>query len=460
MTVTSIQSILRSNLPRGPVGSTGFTGSEGFTGSQGFTGSRGEGFTIDGAVLTEQDLANIVNPQLGDVYLVEQTGEVWIYDGQQFANIGQFVGYTGSQGELGYTGSQGEGFTGSQGDIGYTGSAGGVTYTVTNSGAGDYLIAGAADPTLTLVKGATYYFSVNAPGHPFWIKTEQVTGTGSNYTSGVTNNGVDSGIVTFSVPFDAPSTLYYICQYHSSMSGILNIVESINGYTGSQGDTGYIGSQGYTGSVGELGYTGSQGDQGNPGDPGFTGSRGDDGTSITIRGTFATVANLPDDSSGFVGDAYVIVETGEIWVWDGSNWNNGGRFVGYTGSQGVSGPIGFTGSAGSGGTGGGARYINLVMSGEITPPIVGQARFYPPESLTITKIYASISSQATGGAFTFQLNKNGVNTGVTLLIPSGSFTMIPVITSILVNSGDYLTLDITGVGSRDLHIKMEYELSV
>ena len=31
-------------------------------------------------------------------------------------------GYTGSQGDIGYTGSQGVGYTGSQGDIGYTGS--------------------------------------------------------------------------------------------------------------------------------------------------------------------------------------------------------------------------------------------------------------------------------------------------------------------------------------------------
>ena len=336
MTVTSIQSILRSNLPRGPVGSTGFTGSEGFTGSQGFTGSRGEGFTIDGAVLTEQDLANIVNPQLGDVYLVEQTGEVWIYDGQQFTNIGQFVGYTGSQGDQGYTGSQGDiGYTGSQGDIGYTGSAGGVTYTVTNSGASDYLIAGAADPTLTLVKGATYYFSVNAPGHPFWIKTEQVTGTGSNYTSGVTNNGVDSGIVTFSVPFDAPSTLYYICQFHGSMSGILNIVESIKGYTGSQGELGYTGSQG------EIGYTGSQGDTGfagSIGDLGYTGSQGVPGASVRLLGSVATVQDLP--STPDPGDGYLVISTGDLFIWNGSSWTNVGKITGETG------PIGFTGSRG------------------------------------------------------------------------------------------------------------------
>lgn len=106
----------------------------------------------------------------------------------------------------------------------------------------------------------------------------------------------------------------------------------------------------------------------------------------------------------------------------------------------------------------GPQYINLVMGGEIVPPIVGQARFYPPESLIITNIYASISAQATGGDFTFVLRKNGTNTGATLLIPEGSFVMTPVNTNITVNTGDFLTLDITGVGSRDLHVKLEYVL--
>ena len=112
---------------------------------------------------------------------------------------------------------------------GADGVVGGVSYSVVNSGASAYTIAGTANPALTLVKGFTYYFNVAATGHPFWIKTSAVTGTTSAYSSGVTNNGTESGTVSFTVPFNAPATLYYICQYHGSMVGTLNIADSMQG---------------------------------------------------------------------------------------------------------------------------------------------------------------------------------------------------------------------------------------
>ena len=99
------------------------------------------------------------------------------------------------------------------------------TFNVTNDGSSNYLINGQSDPTLTLTEGQTYTFNVNATGHPFWIKTVSSTGTGNTYNSGVTNNGTDSGTITFVVPYDAPSTLYYNCQFHSSMAGIINITD-------------------------------------------------------------------------------------------------------------------------------------------------------------------------------------------------------------------------------------------
>jgi len=97
------------------------------------------------------------------------------------------------------------------------------TFTVTNSGASAYAIDGVNNSSLTLIRGFTYNFSVNASGHPFWIKTAQVTGTGNAYSNGVTNNGTAVGTITFTVPYDAPDTLYYICQFHSSMTGVINI---------------------------------------------------------------------------------------------------------------------------------------------------------------------------------------------------------------------------------------------
>jgi hypothetical protein len=81
------------------------------------------------------------------------------------------------------------------------------------------------NPTLTLMEGETYTFNINALGHPFWIKTVRSTGTENAYSSGVTNNGIANGTITFTVPYDAPSTLYYNCEIHSSMGGIINIID-------------------------------------------------------------------------------------------------------------------------------------------------------------------------------------------------------------------------------------------
>lgn len=96
-------------------------------------------------------------------------------------------------------------------------------YEVSAEGTGAYIINGVANPTLSLIEGEVYSFIINAPGHPFWIKTVSSTGTGNQYNTGVTNNGTDNGVITFIVPAGAPSTLYYNCQYHISMAGTLLI---------------------------------------------------------------------------------------------------------------------------------------------------------------------------------------------------------------------------------------------
>jgi hypothetical protein len=98
---------------------------------------------------------------------------------------------------------------------------------VTNSGSGSYTINTATNPTLTLVRGSTYTFNVNAVGHPFHIQTvNSAYSSGDVYTSGVTNPGASSGTITFTVPNGAPNTLYYVCQFHSAMRGTINIIDN------------------------------------------------------------------------------------------------------------------------------------------------------------------------------------------------------------------------------------------
>ena len=221
--------------PTGPVGPSGPSGPRGVTGPQGPQGNAGP----QGPQGVTGPTGPPGGPQ-GPTGPVGPTGPASTVSGP-----------TGPQGDVGPTGPQGDaGIQGDVGPTGPTGPAGSRNYTVTNSGASDYVIDGANNPNINLLRGFTYTFTVNASGHPFWIKTAQVTGTDSTYDTGVTNNGTDNGTITFAVPYDAPSTLYYICQFHASMSGVINITDvGPSGPTGPQGETGPTGPQGEVGPV-------------------------------------------------------------------------------------------------------------------------------------------------------------------------------------------------------------------
>ena len=102
-----------------------------------------------------------------------------------------------------------------------------IVDAVTNK---DYEIQGTGlekseNPKLTLKRGETYKFIIKASGHPFFIKTEKITGKISTYNKGITNNGANEDTLIFSVPKDAPNSLYYVCQYHKLMSGDLEIID-------------------------------------------------------------------------------------------------------------------------------------------------------------------------------------------------------------------------------------------
>ena len=109
--------------------------------------------------------------------------------------------------------------------LGTLSSAAQTSNSVGNVGFSAYNINGTNNATLTLVRGVTYLFNVNASGHPFWIKSVSSTGTGNAYSNGVTGNGVQVGTLTFAVPTNAPATLFYNCQFHSAMKGTLNIID-------------------------------------------------------------------------------------------------------------------------------------------------------------------------------------------------------------------------------------------
>ena len=101
------------------------------------------------------------------------------------------------------------------------------TFNISASNMTSFTINTLPDPTLTLTRGQTYQLQlVNlASVHPFWIKTTASTGTVNAYNDGLSSNGQTGNVMmTFIVPGNAPDQLFYSCQTHAAMTGVINIV--------------------------------------------------------------------------------------------------------------------------------------------------------------------------------------------------------------------------------------------
>ena len=113
-------------------------------------------------------------------------------------------------------------------------SADGTTFKITVKSpdyySNKYYVDGVQTKSLNLKKGFTYYFNVedsSTNNHPLFIGTTSGGGNYNNeYSSGITNSRATGGILTFTVPNDAPSTLFYNCGIHSSMGGVINTSSS------------------------------------------------------------------------------------------------------------------------------------------------------------------------------------------------------------------------------------------
>lgn len=107
--------------PRGYVGETGPQGQKGDTGAKGDTGDTGPmgpSITILGKYNNLEDLqADHPTGTLGDAYVVGS--DIYVWDGSEWINAGQFVGDTGPTGATGEVGPTGPvGATGPKGDTG------------------------------------------------------------------------------------------------------------------------------------------------------------------------------------------------------------------------------------------------------------------------------------------------------------------------------------------------------
>ena len=97
------------------------------------------------------------------------------------------------------------------------------------NGSSDFTFSGpgfpstANDPTLYVYRGFTYAFdnTANGASHPLRIQETQGL-SGIAYTDG--QSGSSTAVLYWTVPMDAPNTLYYQCTSHAAMQGTINVV--------------------------------------------------------------------------------------------------------------------------------------------------------------------------------------------------------------------------------------------
>lgn len=127
--------------PQGPAGATGAQGPAGPQGPQGPAGADGQdgtGVSIVGSVANSSQLNNNYQGNEGDMFIAQDTGNGWVWDGNQWVNVGQIQGPQGPAGPQGPQGATGAtGATGPQGPAGPQGPQGATGATGPQGPAGD-----------------------------------------------------------------------------------------------------------------------------------------------------------------------------------------------------------------------------------------------------------------------------------------------------------------------------------
>lgn len=188
------------------------------------------------------------------------------------------------------------------------------------------------------------------------------------YSSGVTGpTGSTPSVSVGTTTTLNPGVNATVANSGTSTSAILNfgIPQGATGPQGAVGPTGPIGPQGITGPTGPTGaasqVTGPTGPTGSTGATGLqgptgaastvtgptgpTGPQGPQGVPITLKGSKATVGDLPS-TGNVLNDAWIVDADGDIYVWDGTQWYSAGQIVGATGPTGAPGVGGSTGPTG------------------------------------------------------------------------------------------------------------------
>jgi hypothetical protein len=108
---------------------------------------------------------------------------------------------------------------------GVFGSEVGAYYTVTTANGSVYQfdITSGDNPSISFIRGATYKFDYSShTGHPLLFSSTNPDSSTTAYTDGTS---IANNVISFTVPHNAPDTLYYYCSNHpTSMNGSISVV--------------------------------------------------------------------------------------------------------------------------------------------------------------------------------------------------------------------------------------------
>jgi plastocyanin len=302
-------------------------------------------------------------------------------------------------------------------------------------------------------RGGTYTFNLNVTGHPFYLTTDDGTnwtqgGYAGEYTDGVTGSRTEVGTLTFTVPNDAPDTLYYQCANHSGMKGTIHVKDLEVDVLGDADNSIRIYFQ-HT----QFGHKTSFLIKDKPAIP-TTACLMYDGTKF-VPTHMNDYLNSHAEVETKIGQ---IAQTSVISV-DYNNLTNlptlstvatSNDFNDLTNKPSVPTDINQL-SDGSGlltGGGVGLGVVSLVQEGELLVT-TGTKRWYAPRNIVVNKIIARVDTAASGSSINITINKvsGGTTTTKTMSIAAGSTKQEDTNPSFSLNADDYMTLDITQVGS-------------
>jgi hypothetical protein len=187
-----------------------------------------------------------------------------------------------------------------------------------------------------------------------------------------------------------------------------------------------------------------------------------DGTSLVASVEIYTTESYLPQVNNTVGDIAFAQDTQKLYIWDGSVWIQAAASIdlssydtssevdtkisnipgvdlsSYDTSSEVDTKISNTSSTTD-------LFVTLRQSGELSV-ITGLKRWYAPKNINISKLVARVDTAPTGASINITIKKNG-SSAATLVIFDGGTKIINSSPSITMVDDDYITVDITQIGS-------------